>query len=81
MDDLYQHVIQSLIVEGGRQTLESFIAAGLWDEIRVETGAMTVADGTRAPQLPANVSLLSRETYDDNTLCLYVARVPTDFSE
>ena len=81
MDDLYQHVIQSLIVEGGRQTLQSFIAAGLWDEIRVETGAMTVADGTRAPQLPANVSLLSRETYDDNTLCRYVARVPTDFSE
>ena len=81
MDDLYQHVIQSLIVEGGRQTLESFITAGLWDEIRVETGAMTVADGTRAPQLPANVSLLSRETYEDNTLCRYVARVPTDFSE
>ena len=53
----------------------------VWDEIRVETGAMTVADGTRAPQLPANVSLLSRETYEDNTLCRYVARVPTDFSE
>ena len=81
IDDLYQQGIQSLIVEGGRQTLQSFIAAGLWDEIRVETGAMTVADGTRAPQLPANVSLLSRETYDDNTLCRYVARVPTDFSE
>jgi diaminohydroxyphosphoribosylaminopyrimidine deaminase/5-amino-6-(5-phosphoribosylamino)uracil reductase len=73
MDDLYQHVIQSLIVEGGRQTLESFITAGLWDEIRVETGAMTVADGTRAPQLPANVSLLSRETYDDNTLYRYIS--------
>ena len=73
MDDLYQHVIQSLIVEGGRQTLESFITAGLWDEIRVETGAMTVTDGTRAPQLPANVSLLSRETYDDNTLYRYIS--------
>ena len=73
MDDLYQHVIQSLIVEGGRQTLQSFITAGLWDEIRVETGAMTVTDGTRAPQLPANVSLLSRETYDDNTLYRYIS--------
>ena len=73
MDDLYQHVIQSLIVEGGRQTLESFITAGLWDEIRVETGAMTVTDGTRAPQLPANVSLLSRETYEDNTLYRYIS--------
>ena len=72
IDDLYQQGIQSLIVEGGRQTHESFLAAGLWDEIRVETGAMTVTDGTRAPQLPANVSLLSRETYGDNTLCRFV---------
>ena len=40
IDDLYQQGIQSLIVEGGRQTHESFLAAGLWDEIRVETGAI-----------------------------------------
>ena len=73
MDDLYQHGIQSLIVEGGRQTLESFIEAGLWDEIRVETGAITVTDGTHAPQLPANVSLLSRETYGVNTLYRYIS--------
>ena len=73
IDDLYQQGIQSLIVEGGRQTHESFLAAGLWDEIRVETGAMTVTDGTRAPQLPANVSLLSRQTYGDNTLCRYIS--------
>ena len=75
IDDLYQQGIQSLIVEGGRQTHESFLAAGLWDEIRVETGAMTVADGTRAPQLPANVLLLSRETYGDNTLYRYVSTI------
>ena len=62
-----------IIAKAGRQTHESFLAAGLWDEIRVETGAMTVADGTRAPQLPSNVSLLSRETYDDNTLYRYVS--------
>ena len=69
IDDLYQQGIQSLIVEGGRQTHESFIEAGLWDEIRVETGNITVSDGTRAPQLPANVSLLSRKLYDGNILC------------
>lgn len=72
IDDLYQQGIQSLIVEGGRQTHESFIEAGLWDEIRVETGPMTVTDGTRAPQLPANVSLLSRKVYAGNTLCCYL---------
>jgi diaminohydroxyphosphoribosylaminopyrimidine deaminase/5-amino-6-(5-phosphoribosylamino)uracil reductase len=73
MDDLYQHGIQSLIVEGGLQTHESFIAAGLWDEIRVETGAMTVSDGTCAPQLPANVSLLSSDKYGANTLYRYIS--------
>ena len=68
MDDLYQHVIQSLIVEGGRQTLQSFIAAGLWDEIRVETGAMTVTDGTEAPQLPSDAEVVAQHDYDENVI-------------
>lgn len=72
IDDLYQQGIQSLIVEGGRQTHESFIEAGLWDEIRVETGAMTVSDGTHAPQLPSNVILLSSEVYGDNDIKRYI---------
>ena len=68
IEDLYQQGVQSLIVEGGRQTHESFLAAGLWDEIRVETGAITVSDGTRAPQVPANVTLLSSADYDGNNI-------------
>ena len=72
MDDLYQHGIQSLIVEGGRQTHESFINAGLWDEIRVETAPVTVTDGTRAPQLPANVKINSTPIHDGvNTIMTY----------
>ena len=72
IEDLYQQGIQSLIVEGGRQTHESFLAAGLWDEIRVETGAITVSDGTRAPQVPANVTLLSSTDYDGNNIKRYI---------
>ena len=68
MDDLYQHGIQSLIVEGGCQTHESFIKAGLWDEIRVETSPITVSDGTRAPQLPAYVQLYNTVEYGGNTI-------------
>ena len=71
MDDLYQHGIQSLIVEGGRQTHESFIEAGLWDEIRVETAPLTVTDGTPAPKLPAEVTLISKKDYDGNTITSY----------
>ena len=72
VDDLYQQGVQSLIVEGGRQTHESFIKAGLWDEIRVETGTVTVGDGTRAPQLPTNVKLLSSAVYGGNTIMRYI---------
>lgn len=72
IDDLYQQGIQSLIVEGGRQTHESFIEAGLWDEIRVETSPITVSDGTHAPQAPANVSLLSSAVYGDNQIRRYI---------
>ncbi len=71
VDDLYSHNIQSLIVEGGRQTHESFLSAGLWDEIRVETAPLTVTDGTRAPQLPADVNLYNQLSTDGHTVCCY----------
>ena len=74
MDDLYQHGIQSLIVEGGRLTHESFLEAGLWDEIRVETAPITVTDGTPAPKLPAEVVLISKNDYDGNTITSYRSR-------
>ena len=72
MDDLYQHEVQSLIVEGGLQTHESFLQAGLWDEIRVETNhQLMVTDGTHAPQLPALGKLRSHQSYDGNSLDVY----------
>lgn len=71
IDDLYQQGVQSLIVEGGRQTHEAFIEAGLYDEIRVETAPITVADGTRAPQLPSDITLRWQTGYQDNKLYCY----------
>lgn len=71
MDDLYQHGIQSLIVEGGCQTHESFIQAGLWDEIRMEVSPITVSDGTRAPQLPSDIRFLSKKEYGENTMTVF----------
>ncbi len=72
LETLYHHNIQSLIVEGGRRTLESFLMQNLWDEIRVETNTrLTVGDGTRAPQLPATVSVVSSECYDGNVIVTY----------
>ena len=68
MDWLYAEKCQSLIVEGGAATLQSFIDAGLWDEIRVETSPQTVSGGTRAPQMPSDVRLVSQKTYDGNVI-------------
>lgn len=66
--DLHQQHVQSLMVEGGAKTLQSFIDAGLWDEIRVETSGLLVSGGTKAPVLPGGLTLLKREVYDDNVV-------------
>lgn len=71
IDDLYQQGIQSLVVEGGRQTHESFLKTGLWDEIRVETAPVTVTDGTAVPQLPSGVEAYEETLYDRNLLVCY----------
>ena len=73
LEVLHAHKIQSLIVEGGRKTLESFLTQGLGDEIRVETNtALTVSGGTRAPQLPANIKVISRQVYGENIIVNYI---------
>ncbi len=48
---LYKHQIMSVLVEGGSQTLQSFIAADLWDEARVFVGQNTFNDGLKAPAI------------------------------
>ena len=65
--DLYRHGIQSLIVEGGAQTHQSFLDAGLWDEIRLETSPIIFGNGTPAVHLPANARIVSSRTYGDNS--------------
>ena len=46
---LYLMDIQSVIVEGGRKTLDRFMEAGLWDEARVLTSPRVWGGGTSAP--------------------------------
>ena len=69
---LYKEKKQSLIVEGGAETLKQFIAKDLWDEIRVETNTnLTVEQGVAAPEIPINAVLISEETFDGNSIKLY----------
>ncbi len=69
---LYKEKKQSLIVEGGAETLKQFIAKDLWDEIRVETNPnLAIEQGVAAPEIPINAVLTSEDTFDDNSIKLY----------
>ncbi len=46
---LHKHNIQSVIIEGGRQTLQTFIDENLWDEARLFIGNIAFENGIKAP--------------------------------
>lgn len=49
---LYEHQIQSVLVEGGRSTLQQFIDAGIWDEaIIIKNPNLRLEKGTKAPEI------------------------------
>jgi len=48
---LYKHNIQSVFVEGGRKTLQTFIDSGVWDETRFFIGNVSFAKGISAPKV------------------------------
>lgn len=49
LDELYRRKIMSIIIEGGKALLESFMQAGLWDEARVFICNRTFDNGSEAP--------------------------------
>lgn len=66
---LYKHELQSVIIEGGSQTLQTFIDAGLWDEARVFTGIKNLGTGIASPNL--NGKLIQEEDIAGDTLRIY----------
>ena len=67
-DKLFQHQIQSVIIEGGAQTLQTFIDANLWDEARVFIGNCTFEKGVKAPIL--NITPLNKEKIGTDELLI-----------
>lgn len=61
--------VTSLMVEGGPRLLQSFIDAGLYDEIRVETAAFETKDGIAAPALPVGTELTDSKKIAGRTQC------------
>lgn len=68
-DVLYKHQIQSVIIEGGKFTLNAFISANLWDEARVFTGTTTFIEGVTRPIVEGKI--ISKEKIKDDTLTIY----------
>ncbi len=49
LENLYRRQLTSLIIEGGLQTLSSFIKSGLWDEARIFIAGGVLGEGISAP--------------------------------
>jgi len=52
---LHKHNIVSVLIEGGAQTLQTFIDENLWDEARVFTGKPHFSEGMKAPKFSGDL--------------------------
>lgn len=67
----YEQNLQSILVEGGAQLLQSFIQENLWDEARIITNTtLTVANGLHAPKLP-ETNLQHTQTLQTDTITYF----------
>lgn len=66
---LYKHQIQSLIVEGGALTLQTFIDANLWDEAFVFVGDKSLETGIKSPVFETKI--VSTRKIMKDTLNIY----------
>ncbi len=67
---LYKKNINSIIIEGGAKTLQTFINENLWDEARVFTGSALFTEGVKAPQF--NGKVISEEKITTDNLKIYI---------
>lgn len=70
---LYDDKMQSVIIEGGRKTLDQYLRHGLWDEARVLTGDQTWGAGTKAPK-PTGGTCVETSVLDGNRVEIYRLR-------
>ena len=66
---LFKKDINSVIIEGGLKTLQTFINEGLWDEARVFIGDLQLNKGLKAPTLQKKP--ISETTIQNDILKIY----------
>jgi len=67
---LYSKNIQSIIVEGGTKTLQSFIKNNLWDEARIFKTKNNLNEGVKSPSI--NGKIISTSFINNDTLNILV---------
>ncbi len=67
---LHSKNINSVIIEGGAQTLQTFINENLWDEARIFTGTSIFKTGIKAPKLSG--AIISEQNIIEDSLKIYV---------
>ena len=67
---LFDNNLQSVIIEGGRQTLQTFIDANLWDEARIFRGKEIFSGGTKAPVITGKI--VAKSKIDNDQLLIYL---------
>lgn len=70
LKSLYQEKIQSLMVEGGKQMLTSFIESSLWDEANQFIGDVVFTKGIKAPEIKGRV--VSIKKHNTNRQIVYI---------
>jgi len=55
LQELHQQNIQSVIIEGGSKTLQSFIDDNMWDEARIFTTKKELTDGVKSPNIKGEI--------------------------
>lgn len=68
-DFLFRRGIQSLLIEGGKSLLESYMQENLWDEARVYIGNKRFGSGVKAPE--TSWILDREEPLDDSLMRIY----------
>ena len=66
---LHERKIQSVIIEGGSQVLNSFINENCWDEARIFTSNTTFEKGVAAPEIEGDI--VSKESIFADQLTIY----------
>ena len=65
LKDLYKQGIQSVIIEGGAQTLNLFIQSENWDEARIISSPRSFGSGIAAPTVKGNLTAVQQIFSDE----------------